>query len=72
MPKAFTTARRAISTPEIKNAAHQLLADPCKGLLPPLHIKLGPMKCFVEGTRQKWTSILIPVCEIPKMYNGKD
>lgn len=49
MSKAFATARRTVSTPETKNAAHQPLVDPCKVLLPSLHIKLGPMKCFVKA-----------------------
>ena len=47
--KTFTTARRSVGTPETKKAAHQPLVDPCNVLLAPLHIKLGPMQCFVKA-----------------------
>jgi hypothetical protein len=36
-------------TPGIKNVAYQPFVDPCKVLLPPLHIKLGLMKNFVKA-----------------------
>jgi hypothetical protein len=35
-------------TPGTKNVAHQPLVDPCKVLLPPLHIKLGIIKNYVK------------------------
>jgi hypothetical protein len=52
---------RKSHTPGTKNAAHQPLVDPCKVLLAPLHIKLGLMKKFRKGIRQKSASILILV-----------
>ena len=40
-------------TPGTKSVAHQPLVHPCEVLLPPLHVKLGLMKNFCEGSRQQ-------------------
>lgn len=52
--------RKAI-IPGVKNVERQSLVDPKNILLPPLHIKLGPMKQFLkalpkEGEFVSWSS----------------
>jgi hypothetical protein len=58
-------------TPGTKNVAHQLLVDPCKVLLPPLHIKLGFMKNLLKALDRNGPAFSLLCEKFPRLSTEK-
>jgi hypothetical protein len=58
-------------TPGTKNVAHQPLVDPCKVLLPPLHIKLSLMKNFIQALDRNGPAFSFLCEKFPRLSTEK-
>jgi hypothetical protein len=75
MPEVFITARTGplhkSHIPGTKSIAHQPLGDPCKVLLPPLHIKLGLMKYFMKALDRNGPAFSFLCEKFPRLSTEK-
>jgi hypothetical protein len=54
-------------TPSERNVVDDLLVDPAKVFLPPLHIKLDLVKNFVKAMKKDGPVFFISAAEIPPL-----
>ncbi|XP_025162642.1 uncharacterized protein LOC112590438 [Harpegnathos saltator] len=57
--------------PGVKNVINETLVDPNKILLPPLHIKLGPMKQFVKALHKEGNGFKYLCTKFSHLSNAK-
>jgi hypothetical protein len=57
--------------PGTKNVAHQPLVEPCKLLLPPLHINLGLIKNFVKALDRNGPAFSFLYAKFPRLSTEK-
>jgi hypothetical protein len=58
-------------TPGTKNVVQESLVDPCKMLLPPLHIKLGLMKNFMKALDRNGPAFSFLCEKFPRLSTEK-